>query len=64
MVIGRNDVTKPLRTALRRVAVDPARRSVLDALRILAITPADPERFSRLLDLEREAAELGYPELC
>lgn len=58
------DQVEALRTALRRVAVDPARRPVLDALRIRAITPADPERYTRLLDIERQAAELGYPELC
>lgn len=52
-----------LRAALLRVAADPNRRPVLDALRILAITPADPDSYGRLLEYEREAAELEYPEL-
>lgn len=53
-----------LRAALLGVAADPARRPVLHALRIRTITPADATAYGRLLDYEREAADLGYPDLA
>jgi ABC-type phosphate/phosphonate transport system substrate-binding protein len=53
-----------LRSALLRVAADPSRRPVLDALRIRTITPADPASYGRLLEFGRQAADLGYPELA
>lgn len=53
-----------LRAALLRVAADPARRKVLEALRIREIAPADVDSYEKLLDIEREAARLGYPELA
>jgi ABC-type phosphate/phosphonate transport system substrate-binding protein len=61
--------TKPqqvaaLRQALFRLAADPGRRPVLRALRIRTITPIDPGAYQVLLDYERQAAELGYPELA
>jgi ABC-type phosphate/phosphonate transport system substrate-binding protein len=49
--------------ALVRLSSDPARRSILDALRIQSIGPANPASYHRLLDYEREAAQLGYPTL-
>lgn len=52
-----------LQAALFRLAADPARRSVMDGLRLKAITMADPAAYAALLDYERQAAELGYPEL-
>lgn len=53
-----------LRAALLRVAADPARRPVLDGLRIRTISPTDPTAYARLLAYEREAADLGYPALA
>ena len=53
-----------LRRALLRMAAAPNRRPALDALRIRTITPADPEAYRVLMDYERQAAELGYPELA
>lgn len=53
-----------LRQALLRLAGDPARRGVLAGLRIRGIGPADRPTYERILDYERQAADLGYPELA
>lgn len=53
-----------LRAALLRLSANPGRRAALSGLRIRAIGPADPAAYARLLDYEREAAALGYPELA
>jgi ABC-type phosphate/phosphonate transport system substrate-binding protein len=53
-----------LQAALFRLAADPARRPVLDGLRLRTITMPDPAAYAGLLDYEREAADLGYPELA
>jgi ABC-type phosphate/phosphonate transport system substrate-binding protein len=53
-----------LQIALFRLAADPARRPILDGLRLRAISPPDPAAYAGLLDYEREAAELGYAELA
>jgi ABC-type phosphate/phosphonate transport system substrate-binding protein len=53
-----------LQAALFRVAADPARRPVLDGLRLRTISMPDPAAYAGLLDYERQAAELGYPELA
>ena len=53
-----------LQAALLRLAADPARRPVLDGLRLRTITMPDPAAYVALLDYERQAAELGYPELA
>ena len=53
-----------LRRALLRLAVDPARKGVLGALRLRSIAPADPAAYHRILDYERDAARLGYPALA
>lgn len=58
------DEVAALRRALARLAADPARRPVLAGLRLRDITPADPAAYERLLDYEREAARLGYPDLA
>ncbi len=53
-----------LRRALLRLTAAPDRRPVLDPLRIRTISPAAPETYQVLLDYERQAAELGYPEVA
>ncbi len=58
------DRVAALRAALLRLGSDPAHRDLRAALRIRTITPADPDAYARLLDYEREAASLGYPELA
>ncbi|MBV8392508.1 MAG: phosphate ABC transporter substrate-binding protein, partial [Alphaproteobacteria bacterium] len=50
--------------ALFRLAADPAQRPVLDGLRLRAFSMPDPAAYARLLDYERQAAQLGYPELA
>lgn len=57
------DSVAALRRSLLRMAADAARRDMLATLKIRTITPADPETYARILDYEREAAELGYPEI-
>jgi ABC-type phosphate/phosphonate transport system substrate-binding protein len=57
------DEARRLQAALFRLAADPARRPVLDGLRLKTITMPDPSAYAALLDYERQAAELGYPEL-
>ena len=52
-----------LRSALLRVASDPSRKPVLRALRIETITAVESSIYQRVMDYEREAADLGYPEL-
>jgi len=52
-----------LRRSLVRVASDPLHRETLAKLRIRDVGPADPAAYPRILDYEREAARLGYPEL-
>lgn len=58
------DQVAALRAALLRLGSDPAHRDIRAALRIRTITPADPDAYAGLLDYEREAAALGYPELA
>ena len=53
-----------MRRALLRLARDPRHRPVLDGLRIRTISPAVPEAYGVLLDYERQAADLGYPDLA
>jgi ABC-type phosphate/phosphonate transport system substrate-binding protein len=53
-----------LRRALLRMSAAPQHRPVLAALRIRAIAPAAPDAYQVLLDYERQAAQLGYPELA
>jgi ABC-type phosphate/phosphonate transport system substrate-binding protein len=53
-----------LQAALFRLFADPARRCVLEGLRLRAISKPDPAAYAGLLDYEREAIELGYPELA
>lgn len=52
-----------LQAALFRLAADPSRRPVLEGLRLRTISMPDPAAYAGLLDYERQAAELGYPEL-
>ncbi|WP_200964619.1 phosphate/phosphite/phosphonate ABC transporter substrate-binding protein [Bosea sp. Root483D1] len=52
-----------LRAALLALSAKPEHRMVLAALRIASIGPASHAPYERILDYEREAAELGYPEL-
>lgn len=58
------DSVAALRRSLLRMAADPARRAMLARMKIRTITLADPETYARILDYEREAAALGYPELA
>jgi ABC-type phosphate/phosphonate transport system substrate-binding protein len=58
------DEAAVLQAALLRLAADPARRPVLDGLRLRIISIPDPAAYEGLLDYERKAAELGYPELA
>jgi ABC-type phosphate/phosphonate transport system substrate-binding protein len=53
-----------LQAALFRLAADPAHRPVLEGLRLRNISTPDPAAYAGLLDYERKAAELGYPELA
>ena len=57
-------VVEALRRALLRMSSEPRHRPVLQALRIKAIVPADPDAYRALMDYERQAAVLGYPELA
>jgi ABC-type phosphate/phosphonate transport system substrate-binding protein len=58
------DEAARLQAALFRLFADPARRSVLAGLRLSGISTPDPAAYAGLLDYEREAAALGYPELA
>jgi ABC-type phosphate/phosphonate transport system substrate-binding protein len=53
-----------LQAALFRLAADPARRPVLTGLRLTNISKPDPAAYAGLLDYERQAAGLGYPDLA
>ncbi len=53
-----------LQGCLFEMSADPAFRPVLDGLRMARIEPAQEEDYNRLLDYEREAAELGYPAIA
>jgi ABC-type phosphate/phosphonate transport system substrate-binding protein len=53
-----------LRAALLRVGSDSRHRPVLRPLRIKAISPADPDAYRALMDYERQAAEMGYPQIA
>jgi ABC-type phosphate/phosphonate transport system substrate-binding protein len=53
-----------LRSALLRVANDAGRKPVLRGLRIETITAVESSVYQRVMDYEREAAVLGYPELA
>ena len=53
-----------LRRGLLRTASAERHRPALRGLRIKTITPADPDAYGVLLDYERQAAELGYPQLA
>jgi ABC-type phosphate/phosphonate transport system substrate-binding protein len=58
------DEAARLQAALFRLAADPDRRSVLDGLRLRTISMPDAAAYAKLLDYERQAADLGYPELA
>jgi ABC-type phosphate/phosphonate transport system substrate-binding protein len=58
------DEAARLQAALFRVAADPAHRPTLDGLRLRNISMPDPAAYAGLLGYERQAAELGYPELA
>lgn len=53
-----------LRTCLFEMSEDLTCRPALDGLRIARIEPALDQDYARLLDYEREAAELGYPDIA
>jgi ABC-type phosphate/phosphonate transport system substrate-binding protein len=52
-----------LQAALFRLAADPARRPILAGLRLTNISKPDPAAYAGLMDYERQAADLGYPDL-
>jgi ABC-type phosphate/phosphonate transport system substrate-binding protein len=58
------DEASVLQAALLRLAADPVRRPIFDGLRLRTISIPDPASYGRLLEYERKAAELGYPELA
>jgi ABC-type phosphate/phosphonate transport system substrate-binding protein len=58
------DQIETLRSALLRLANDPSRKPVLRGLWIRTITAVDPAVYGRVMAYEREAADLGYPELA
>jgi ABC-type phosphate/phosphonate transport system substrate-binding protein len=58
------DQIETLRSALLRLANDPSRKPVLRGLWIRTITAVDPAVYERVMAYEREAADLGYPELA
>jgi ABC-type phosphate/phosphonate transport system substrate-binding protein len=53
-----------LRQALTRIAREPRFASVRAGLMLSDIVDVPPERYRALLDYEREAAALGYPDLA
>jgi ABC-type phosphate/phosphonate transport system substrate-binding protein len=53
-----------LRSALLCLADDPSRKAVLRGLSIETITAVESSVYQRVMDYEREAAALGYPELA
>ena len=63
-VLTSSAMADALAAALLRLSSDPARRSVLQAVRIRAIASADPGSYDQIVAYEREAAELGYPVLA
>jgi ABC-type phosphate/phosphonate transport system substrate-binding protein len=58
------DEAARLQAALIRLAADPTRRPVLAGLRLRGVSTPDAAAYARLLDYERQAADLGYPELA
>jgi hypothetical protein len=53
-----------LRDALTRLGREPHTAGVRAGLTITDIVNVPAAAYSRLLEFEREAAELGYPELA
>jgi hypothetical protein len=53
-----------LRDALTRLGREPHAAAVRAGLTITDIVDVPAAAYSRLLEYEREAAELGYPELA
>ncbi len=58
------DVVETLRTALARLGAEPEHADVRAGLKLIAVTPADETAYARLVELEREAAALGYRTLA
>lgn len=52
-----------LRAALRRVATEPRYAAASSGLKIVAIEDVPDDAYRGLLDYEKEAAALGYPQL-
>ena len=52
-----------LRAALRRVATEPRYAAACSGLKIVAIEDVPDDAYRGLLDYEKEAAALGYPQL-
>lgn len=57
------EIVEILRTGLRRLARDPRHAAARAGLRIAAIAEVPDSAYRGLLDYERQAAQLGYPEL-
>jgi ABC-type phosphate/phosphonate transport system substrate-binding protein len=57
------DVVATLRAALVRLGSEPEHAGIRTRLKLHAITPPNEPAYPRLLELEREAAALGYPRL-
>jgi len=58
------DKAAQLQAALFRLAAAPGHRPVLERLRLRTFSIPEPAAYARLLDYERQAADLGYPELA
>jgi ABC-type phosphate/phosphonate transport system substrate-binding protein len=52
-----------LRAALRRIATEPRHAAARSGLKIVGIEDVSDVAYRRLLDYEKEAAALGYPQL-
>jgi len=57
-------IVETLRVVLARVGAAPEHAGVRAGLKLTAIVPADDGAYARLLELEREAAALGYPTMA
>ena len=57
------DRVESLRRALQSLPLDPKAAGAVRALSIREISPIEQALFTCLTDYEREACELGYPEI-
>lgn len=53
-----------VRTALRDAVADPSLREATEALGLIDVAEVDDDDYEIILDYQRAAVELDYPELC